>query len=147
MLLALTECPRAVETEKAVQNTCDGIGDTCSLQIALYTFRGVTLTKHLVALRMRFTVYRYVDLPTVGSYLYVDLVFRPDVLLYGSGIDFYRSDNDTSVSVILDRVFTRCVVNEAPTLILDQVSDDQLSIVEALASESNVFHIYICLSI
>lgn len=56
------------------------------------------------------------------------LFFRPYVLLYGSGIDFYHNDNDndTPVSVILNRAPTRCVVNEAPTLIFDQVSDNQL---------------------
>lgn len=103
MLLALTECLHTVEAEKAVQSIHDGVGDTGSLQVSLHAFSEATLVRHLVVLRIRFTVYRYVDLPTVRSYLYVDLVFRPYVLLYGSGIDFYRSDNDTPVSVILNR--------------------------------------------
>lgn len=123
MLLALTECPHAVETEKAIQSIHDGVGDTGSLQVSLHAFSEATLVRHLVVLRIRFTVYRYVDLPTVRSYLYVDLVFRPYVLLYGSGIDFYRSDNNASIVIILDCVLTRCMVNEAPTLIFDQVSD------------------------
>lgn len=144
MLLALTECPHAVETEKAIQSIHDGVGDTGSLQVSLHAFSEATLVRHLVVLRIRFTVYRYVDLPTVRSYLYVDLVFRPYVLLYGSGINFYRNNDDAPVIVILNCALTRCVVNEVPTLIFDQVSDNQLPIVESLASEFNVFYTCIC---
>lgn len=61
--------------KKAIQSIHDGVGDTGSLQVSLHAFSEATLVRHLVVLRIRFTVYRYVDLPTVRSYLYVDLVF------------------------------------------------------------------------
>lgn len=86
-----------------------------------------------MSLRIRFTVYRYVSLPTVGSYLYVEPIFRPNILFDSSGISFYRSDNNASIVIILDCVLTRCMVNEAPTLIFDQVSDLPFPIVEASA--------------
>lgn len=79
LLLTLTKCLYTVEAEKAVQSIHNGVGDTGSLQVSLYTFSGATLVRHLVVLRIRFTVYRYVGLPTVGSYLYGDLVFHSSI--------------------------------------------------------------------
>ena len=73
----------------------------------------------------------------------LSLFFRPNILFDSSGINFYRSDNKASIVIILDCVLTRCMVNEAPTLILDQVSDLQFPIVEAPAPEFNVFHIHL----
>lgn len=63
----------------------------------------------------------------------LSLFFRPNILFDSSGINFYRSDNKASIVIILDCVLTRCMVNEAPTLIFDQVSDLQFPIVEAPA--------------
>lgn len=121
MLFALAKCLNAIDTEKAVQNINEGVRDTVFLQVSFNAF-SVT-TRYLVSLRIRFTVYRYVSLPTVGSYLYVEPIFRPNILFDSSGISFYRSDNNASIVIILDCVLTRCMVNEAPTLIFDQVSD------------------------
>lgn len=111
--------------KKPSRTSTRGVRDTVFLQVSFNAF-SVT-TRYLVSLRIRFTVYRYVSLPTVGSYLYVEPIFRPNIYIYilfdSSGISFYRSDNNASIVIILDCVLTRCMVNEAPTLIFDQVSD------------------------
>lgn len=113
MLFALAKCLNAIDTEKAVQNINEGVRDMVFLQVSLNAF-SVT-TRYLVSLRIRFTVYRYVSLPTIGSYLYVEPIFRPNILFDSSGVNFYRSDNKASIVIILDCVLTRCMVNEAPT--------------------------------
>ena len=68
------------------------------------------------------------------------LVLKPRVLADGSGINFYRNNDDAPVIVILNCALTRCVVNEVPTLIFEQVSALSFPIVDALASEFNFSH-------
>lgn len=72
-------------------------------------------------------------------------VLQPRVLADGVRIYLYRSDDDTAVIVIFNRGLTRCVVNEEPTLIFNQISILPLPIVEALASEFTISHNYSCL--
>lgn len=81
-------------------------------------------------------VSEYISLPN----LLAVLVFQTRVLADGMIIYFYRNDNDAPVIVILNCVLTRCVVNEVPTLIFEQVAIYPFPIVEALASEFYFSH-------
>lgn len=79
---------------------------------------------------------QYIPFPNLPAVL----VFQPRVLADGIIIYFYRNDNDAPVIVILNCALTRCVVNEVPTLIFEQVAIYPFPIVEALASEFNLSH-------
>lgn len=57
--------------------------------------------------------FEYIPFPN----LLAVLVFQTSVLADGGRINFYRNDNDAAIIVILNRGFTRCVVNEVSTLI------------------------------